>query len=491
MFGKDITERKKMEELLRENQKKYQDLIETNYDFIWEMDSLGRYTYCSPQMEKLWGLKPAEMIGKTPFDMMPPGEKERTSELFKGAVNSPKPFSGLQTTSYDSQGRLIFLKTNGVPFFDDQGRLLGFRGMSRDITERKQGEQALLESEAKFRLYVENSPVAVFVANSEGKYEYVNDAACKLLGYSKEELLEMSIPQVAFKQNNQIDLSRFDEVKQTGKSLSESPLKTKNGLPVYVILNSVKLPDGKLIAFCENITERKKLEKQLQEQERLATIGATAGMVGHDIRNPLQAIFSDTFLLRLCLNNISECKDKEGIAESLDSIEKNVTYINKIVQDLQDYAKPIVPVAQETDFESVISDVLVKKAIPKNIDASFDIQADASRVIADPSLLKRILTNLVNNAVQAMPDGGKLTIRTYRDGCHIVLTVEDSGTGIPEEIKPRLFTPLFTTKSKGQGFGLAVVKRMSEALGGTVSFESEKGKGTKFIVRLPPPKKKR
>ena len=111
--------------------------------------------------------------------------------------------------------------------------------------------------------------------------------------------------------------------------------------------------------------------------------------------------------------------------------------------------------------------------------------------MADPDILKRIFGNLVTNAVQAMPKGGKLTIQAYKEANDSIITVEDTGVGIPEEAKDKLFTPLFTTKSKGQGFGLAVVKRMTESLGGTVTFESQQGKGTKFIIRLPPQNVKR
>ena len=105
--------------------------------------------------------------------------------------------------------------------------------------------------------------------------------------------------------------------------------------------------------------------------------------------------------------------------------------------------------------------------------------------MADSTYIQRILNNLVNNAIQAMPSGGKLTINAYCEANKVIISVEDTGVGIPKEAKAKLFTPLFTTKSKGQGFGLAVVKRMSEALGGSVSFESQEGKGTKFIVCLP------
>jgi signal transduction histidine kinase len=169
----------------------------------------------------------------------------------------------------------------------------------------------------------------------------------------------------------------------------------------------------------------------------------------------------------------------------LDGITQNVEYVSKIVADLQDYVKPLAPNLRETDIKMVFDDILLKKAIPENIEVSRTIQAKARKSISDPDLLKRVFANLVNNAVQAMSKGGKLSVSAIREGNDLIITIEDTGCGIPENVKSRLFTPLFTTKSKGQGFGLAAVKRMTEALGGTVTFESEAGKGTKFIVSLP------
>jgi PAS domain S-box-containing protein len=240
-----------------------------------------------------------------------------------------------------------------------------------------------------------------------------------------------------------------------------------------------------------NITERKLAEKmaresaaKLKDSERLAAIGTTAGMVGHDIRNPLQAITSDVYLAKTDLNEIPDSEQKKNVIESLDGIEDNVVYINKIVQDLQDYAKPITPEAKETDIASICEVIQSKNGIPNNIEFSCVVDNDVN-FIADPDLVKRILDNLVINAVQAMPNGGKLDVRAFREASDTVLTVKDTGVGILDSARSKLFTPMFTTKSKGQGFGLAVVKRMTEALGGTVTFESQEGEGTTFILRFP------
>jgi signal transduction histidine kinase len=132
---------------------------------------------------------------------------------------------------------------------------------------------------------------------------------------------------------------------------------------------------------------------------------------------------------------------------------------------------------------------LAKNGLPESVKVNDKVESEARVFVADSTFINRIMYNLVNNAVQAMPKGGQLTIQVYKEAKQTVISVKDTGVGIPEAVKDKLFTPMFTTKSKGQGFGLAVIKRMTEALGGTVTFVSQEGKGTTFKVRLPPPSK--
>ena len=159
--------------------------------------------------------------------------------------------------------------------------------------------------------------------------------------------------------------------------------------------------------------------------------------------------------------------------------------MDKIVSDLQTFVKPVKPNTQVVKLKPLVDGLLAQSNFPKNIQTNMQIP-DTLAAEADPQLLKRVLINLVTNSVQAMPQGGDLTIKAQTDALgQVMITVEDTGVGIPEEVKPKIFTPLFTTKSKGQGFGLAVCKRVLEAQGGSISFESEVGKGAKFKVTLP------
>jgi two-component system CheB/CheR fusion protein len=239
----------------------------------------------------------------------------------------------------------------------------------------------------------------------------------------------------------------------------------------------------------------KGLEGKIKEQadkllqaESLSAIGKTAGMVGHDIRNPLQSMVGEIYLLHSEVAKLPEGEEKKNMQESLSSLDQNIVYINKIVADLQDYAATPPTKLEEVDMEKAIRNIISSAKIPKEVAVSISIEKDFPKINLDPSCLKRTLTNLVSNSVQAMPKGGKLTIKAFRQNGKALITVADTGEGMSDGVKSKIFTPLFTTKSRGQGFGLAVVKKLTEAMGGTVTFESERGSGTKFTLEFPLPK---
>jgi PAS domain S-box-containing protein len=318
----------------------------------------------------------------------------------------------------------------------------------------------------------------------------VNEAYARVVGLRKEQIIGKRAN--ALFPNEQKDpadwIGKYGHVALTGEPAHFENY--RQALKRWLNVSSYCPKKGYFIALFEDITERKHLEMQLQQSEHLAAIGATAGMVSHDIRNPLQAIANEVYLVKTDLTSVPESDAKKNVQESLEEIGKNVSYISKIVADLQDYARPIKPVAMEIDLETVIEDFLLKTDFPLRIKVSCHVEKDSKKIVVDADMLKRILGNLISNAVQAMPDGGKLDIHAYREGGDHIIAVKDNGNGIPEEAKDKLFMLLFTTKNTGHGFGLAVIKRMTEALGGTVSFESQEGKGTTFIIRLPPRNKR-
>lgn len=247
-----------------------------------------------------------------------------------------------------------------------------------------------------------------------------------------------------------------------------------------------KLDEQKLADYAKNLERLvEERTKQLKVAERLAAIGQTAGMIGHDIRNPLQAIAGDLFLMKQEIDGSPDSECKRNVQESLRSIQEQIDYINKIISDLQDYSRPLKLELTDVDLCVTIPRLLYTVPLPQNIEASALCNKDLPKLRLDVTFLKRVLVNLVTNAIQAMPNGGKLTIRAFRRENSVCISVEDTGVGIPEEVKPKLFQPLMTTKSKGQGFGLAVVKRLVEKMGGKIGFESQVGKGSTFTIEFP------
>jgi two-component system, sporulation sensor kinase A len=380
--ARDITERKKAEKALKEVEEKFRGLVESTSDIIWQVDEKAVYTYVSPKIKDILGYKPEEIVGKTPFDLIDEKDENRILAAFLEIANKKEPFHGLENCNIHKNGSRVILETNGVPILDEKGKLAGYRGIDRDITERKKLQHELED-------------------------------------YTKD---------------------------------------------------------------LEKIVEKR--TKQLKEKERLAAIGQTAGMVGHDIRNPLQAMTGDLYLIKEESKDLTDVDKKTAILNSVESLEENIFYVNKIVSDLQDYTRPIAPNRKDTNIEALIKTVVETIKIPQEIQTKVIVSSGCTAE-TDQDYLRRILTNLVLNAIQAMPGGGILGIEAINLKNETVIAVEDNGVGISSNVKEKLFTPLFTTKAKGQGLGLAVVKRLVEGLNGTIRVESEEGKGTKFIVKLP------
>jgi PAS domain S-box-containing protein len=504
---RDITERKKAEEALRKSEEEYSSLFANMIDgFAYcqmifdEADKPVDFVYLqiNDAFERITGLKRELVVGKKVTEAIP-GIKAANAELFE--------IYGRVALTCRKERFEVFFKPlsmwlNISVYCPRRGY---FAAVFEDVTERKKAEEELKKAKEGLEVQVqqrtaqvaderkrlfdimETVPIMICLLTPDHHVAFANRSFREKFGESKGRYCY----DFCFGKSEPCDFCESYKVLETGKP-HRWQVKGSDGS----VIDAYDFPftdiDGsKMILEMDiDITEQKRVEKQLKDSERLAAIGATAGMVGHDIRNPLQAITGDLYLAKTELSALPENELKSNAFESLTEIEKNIDYINKIVQDLQDYARPLNPRAQETNIKSLFNEILAKNGIPKNIKVTVEVEDNADKVMADPDYLKRIAANLTLNAVQAMPEGGELIIRGYVDKQtnDILITVKDTGVGIPENVKPKLFTPMMTTKSKGQGFGLAVVKRMTEGLDGTVTFESTEGKGTTFMVRLPPPK---
>jgi|WetSurMetagenome_2_1015567.scaffolds.fasta_scaffold17376_2 PAS domain S-box-containing protein len=513
VVGYDITERKKTEEALVKSERKYSTLVERPNSIVMTVDKNLNIIFMNEFGLKFFGYKPDEIIGKNVIGTTIPSIDDEGNDLAEMARNLAKNVDQYKTNVHKNMlkdGRLVWVSWTNSGIYDENGELSEIIAVGNDISKIKEAEEALRDREEEYKFLLQNAPIAIYEIDFNGQhFKSFNDGLCILSGFSREELLTkkpsdllVAESQERFRERIQRTLTgeRIDEnieyrgVRKDGRKIwvtikvkfSSANGKFDSALAVAHDITELKETRDKLEEYGKNLERLiEERTKQLKDAERLATIGATAGMVGHDIRNPLQAISSDVYLAKMDLATLPESEEKMNLKESISEIEKNASYINKIVEDLQDFARPLSPKNEETDIEQTIASVIAALVIPENVTVEQYVGKDFPKLKTDPTYIQRIITNLTNNAIQAMPKGGKVTITAVLKDDKAVISVEDTGIGIPENVRSKIFTPLVTTKSKGQGFGLSVVKRFTDALGGTVTFETEVEKGTKFTIELP------
>ena len=234
-------------------------------------------------------------------------------------------------------------------------------------------------------------------------------------------------------------------------------------------------------SFNRMIIERKRLEEVLIRSERLATLGELAGGVAHELRNPLAAITNAIYFLNIAIEN-----PNSEIKETLQILEQEVKTSGRIISDLLDFARVKSPDHQEVDINNCIQSALTRTKVPDNIELESQLDEGLPSLMGDPGQLEQIIGNLLLNAIQAMPDGGKMIIKSELESPEWVeVSITDTGVGIPEENREKIFEPLFTTKAKGIGLGLAIVQVLVHGHNGIITVESEVRKGSTFIIRFP------
>jgi PAS domain S-box-containing protein len=494
---RDITERKKTEDTLQ----RQAALIDLSPDAIIVRKLDGTITFWSKGAEKLYGWTKEEAIGKSTHALFQTEFPEPFDDIVD-ELKAKKQWSG-ELVHVTKKGRRVTVQSWWLAEKTEHGRITSILESNVDLTQRKNSEKEI----ARLATFPMLNPSPVIEVDFKGQLTFVNPATKQFFpnlqtaGLKHEFFSNWGDIIETFKDKNANTFGReikvgahwyhqqfylvphtqdiriyttdIDELKQSEESRARAQVKLEE--------NAVLLEE--YASQMEELAEQR--AQQLQNAERMAAIGQTAGMVGHDIRNPLQAITSDMYIIAEETKTMQDSDSKQAILESIESVNQNINYINKIVSDLQDYTRPLKPNLQDANLGELIEGTLLTIDIPKKIDVRTEIAADAKPIKTDVAYLRRILTNLLTNGVQAMPDEGRLTVKASKTENSTIITVQDTGVGIPAEAKEKMFTPLFTTKSKGQGLGLAVVKRLVSALGGKIGFASKENDGTTFTVELP------
>ncbi|ETA66996.1 PAS domain S-box [Methanolobus tindarius DSM 2278] len=378
------------------------------------------------------------------------------------------------------------------------GRMVRFE-VAVDIHKEKIAQEALQESEEKYRTYINTSPNPIFVLDFKGNFIDVNPAACEVTGYSGEELLNMNYYNMFSEEQRIQRENNFKNLQLKGKMSGEYPYVNKNGVEFYLSIEVVKIPDNRFLAMCTDVTERKKTEEEILQ----AKINAEASNrtkteflanMSHELRTPLNSVIGFADMMRSQV--AGDINEKQ--AGYLSNISQSGKHLLNIINEILDISK-----IESGKMKLYKEDVLLVEtyaeiiATLQHIASRKEIKLDVSPwpeneyAYADRAKLKQILYNLVGNAIKFTNEGGSVIIGTRNDGKFIHISVSDTGIGIAPDGLERLFKPFTQLESfesrtyEGTGLGLALSKELVELHGGKITAESEPGKGSTFIFTLP------
>jgi PAS domain S-box-containing protein len=506
-IGNDITERRRAEE----EKDRLAKAVSVATEGIAMTDEKDRYIYLNDAQAKIYGYLQSELIGKTWRDITPGGlvpllEKGLTTTLHNRDVGV---WSG-ECPGLRKDGAVISAEVTATARWNEKGDYLGHICVVRDITQRKRAEEKMRESEERFRDLFENATDLIQIVSPEGRILYVNRSWRETLGYSEEEIRGMSLPEI-------IDPACDEHCKSTfGRILSEGGVEdietvfiTKDGRKVYLEgAGRCKYeggnPDSVRCIF-RDVTFRKKaeedrakLEAQLLQAQKMEAVGQLAGGIAHDFNNMLTAIIGYASLLEVKLGPDSPLKPY--VDQILSSSEKSANLTSQLLA----FSRKQIMSPQETDLNELIKgmEMLLKSLIGEDVEFRTCFTDMYLMAMVDRGQIEQVLLNLCANARDAMPHGGLLAvstdvlaldekgIRTYdldRPGRYALIAVTDTGHGMEETTRERIFEPFYTTKEigKGTGLGLSIVYGIIRQHGGTITVYSEPGKGTTFRIFLP------
>jgi PAS domain S-box-containing protein len=488
--------------VLRVEETKFRTLISNIPGVAYRCADDADYTmeFISEAIEALSGYPASDFVNnsaRTYGSLIHPDDVDAVARIVADGLKSRRPYEiEYRVLHRDGSMRSVFERGQGV--FDEAGKAIYCDGVIFDVTERRHIEAELRESEEKFRTLIRNVPGACYRCAYDTAYtmEFVSDAIADISGYPAGDFIGNGVrtyasiihPDDRAMVSQLVDEARMARI----QSSIEYRIIHRDGSVrwVYERGQGIYGDDGKILHIdgaIFDITERKRLEEQVVGQKQMATIGQVAATVSHELRNPLGAISNSMAFLRQMTAN----RDL-GIEKALDRVDRNIERCNVIITDLLEYTSQKELDRAPTRIAAWLAELLSAQAMPGDILLERDLRAD-DEVTIDREKFGQVVLNLIENAAQALQDpawdvpGGRelrITVQTESAGPHVRLSVIDTGPGIPEHVLPRIFEPLFTTKSFGIGLGLPTVRQIVEQHGGTLHVESA-AVGTTFTIFLP------
>jgi len=516
---RNVTSRRRVEEELLESQSLYHSFVEHLPASVFRKDYEGRYVFVNSMFCQLKNLKPEEVLGKTSAELAayeiatrnaglnPPA---RQSTLVNGdehhelILRTGKPVE-VEEAYPQSDGTVEHFHVVKSPVFGPDGQVIGSQGIQFDITARKRAEEELFKSQQMVQTILDTIPTRIFWKDSNGVYLGCNQPFAKDCGYSTpHQLIGKTDLETASKAHAERYRADDLEVMKFGrpKLNFEEPQDGADGHQKWLLTSKAPLydKDGRVVGILgtyEDITERKRLEEQLRQSQKMEAVGQLSGGIAHDFNNILTIIQGHVSLMEFNETLTDELRD------SITEIRQASARAANLTRQLLAFSRRQRMHPATFDLNETVTNMtrMLQRIVGEDVAMQIECGPQPAMIHADVGMIEQVLMNLVVNARDAMPKGGRLLIQTAnieisslaalspesRPGNFVCLTVNDSGTGISQEILPRIFEPFFTTKGvgKGTGLGLATVYGIVQQHQGWVNVESEVGKGATFRIYLP------
>ena len=501
-FVLDLSHLKQIEGQQRESEQRFQLLARTSNDAIWDRNLVTKELWWNEGVEKLFHYSATEVESNLNwwYEHIHPEDRERVVLSIDAVINSGVQFWSDEYRFSRADGTYAYIFDRGYVLYDDQGAPVRMLGAMMDISDRKQAEQKIREQAALLDITTD----AILVQDLNNRILLWNQGAKRLYGWHVEEVLGQKVDELLYKEASLQLKNVISTVVETGEWQGELHQIGKSNQPIIVSSRWTLMRDEaeqpkSILVVNTDITEKKQLEAQFLRAQRLESIGTLASGIAHDLNNILTPILAGVQLLQIKFSNADEQTQR-----LLKILEPNAKRGAALVKQVLSFARGVEGQRTILQTKHLLNEIrqIMKETFPKSIEAEVDIAQDLWLISGDATQLHQIFMNLCVNARDAMPDGGTLSITAEniridenyvqmhldaKVGAYIVITISDTGTGIPPEILERIFEPFFTTKdlNKGTGLGLSTVIGIIKSHGGFVNVSSKVGEGTQFKVYLP------
>ena len=501
---RDITDRKRSEEAMRESQQRFRAIFDQTYEFIGLMTPEGILMEVNRAALDFAGLEESDVVGRPFWETAWWTHSPELQQRLRDAVtrSASGQFVRFEAYHQDPNGEVHDLDFSLKPVKDRQGNVILLIPEGRDITERKRAEEALRESERRYKTVVDHARDVIYTIAMDTTITSLSCAFEKATGWSRREWIGKRIEEIIHPEDwplvVEMGIRLFSGEKPP---IHEVRIRTKSSGYITAEFSIAELIENDgvvgIIGVGRDTTERKRMEEELQKAQRLKSLGVLAGGIAHDFNNILTPILANISIAKTFGNF------DDGIASALADAEEACLRAKGLTQQMLAFSKGGMPVKKLAQVSRLLMDETRFASSGSNVRWEYSIPKDLWWVEMDQGQIGQVIRNLIINADQAMPAGGTARIEAantavgpndplpLKEGKYVRIVISDKGVGIPQTHLPRIFDPFYSTKDKGSGLGLSISHTIIKRHHGTIQVESEVGTGTSFHIYLPASEKER